>query len=124
MALGPTKCDYGILTLDETHLTQTFVKGCDYLAGVARRSATKKSDYRHRALLRMRPCRPCNCRPANDGNELAPPHSITSSARASSVGAISRSSARAVGRLMINSNLVACTTGRSAGLAPLRMRPA
>ena len=27
-------------------------------------------------------------------------------------------------RLITNSNLVACTTGRSAGLAPLRMRPA
>ena len=27
-------------------------------------------------------------------------------------------------RLITNSNLVACTTGKSAGLAPLRMRPA
>jgi hypothetical protein len=29
----------------------------------------------------------------------------------------------AVCRLMTNSNLVGCTTGRSVGLAPLRMRP-
>jgi hypothetical protein len=32
-------------------------------------------------------------------------------------------SARAVCRLMMNSNLVDCSTGRSAGLAPLRMLP-
>src|SRR5262249_1965152 len=39
-------------------------------------------------------------------HELAALHSITSSARASSVGGISRPIARAVGRLMTNSNLV------------------
>src|SRR5262245_8846075 len=51
-------------------------------------------------------------------------HSITSSARASSVGGTSRPSALAVLRLMINSNLVGWVTGRSAGFSPLRMRPA
>src|SRR5262249_6653755 len=48
-------------------------------------------------------------------------HSITSSARASSVGGTSRPSARAVCMLITNSNLVGCTTGRLAGLAPLRI---
>src|SRR5262245_28523704 len=63
-------------------------------------------------------------RGAKQGDELAAPnHSITSSARASSVGGISRPSALAVARLMTNSNLVGCITGRSDGLAPLRMRP-
>src|SRR5262249_2631333 len=51
-------------------------------------------------------------------------HSITSSARASSVGGTSRPSASAVCKLMINSNLVALITGRSVGLSPLRTRPA
>jgi hypothetical protein len=51
-----------------------------------------------------------------------PPHSITSSARARSVGGIVRPRARAVLRLMTSSNLVGSCTGRSAGLAPLRMR--
>src|SRR3954470_274607 len=46
-------------------------------------------------------------------------HSITSSARASSVGGTSRPSALAVLRFMTNSNFVGCSTGRSAGLAPL-----
>ncbi len=43
-------------------------------------------------------------------------HSITSSARASSVGGMSRPSTLAVATLITNSNLVGCTTGRSAGL--------
>src|SRR4051812_10884712 len=51
-------------------------------------------------------------------------HSITSSAVASSVGGMVRPSILAVWALMTNSNLLACTTGKSAGLAPLRMRPA
>src|SRR5262249_52768362 len=60
---------------------------------------------------------------AEQCDELAPFHSITSSARASSVGGTSRPSAFAVLRLITSSNLVDCTTGRSAGFAPLRMRP-
>src|SRR5499427_9006707 len=52
-----------------------------------------------------------------------PPHSISSSAVASSDGGIVKPSALAVVRLMTRSNLVGCMTGRSAGLAPLRTRP-
>src|SRR5215813_9979438 len=61
-------------------------------------------------------------RAADERDELALVHSITSSAVASSEGGTVRPSARAVGMLMTKSNLVDCTTGRSAGLAPLRMR--
>src|SRR5262245_41743411 len=50
-------------------------------------------------------------------------HSITSSARASNDGGTSMPSAFAVLRLMTNSNLVGCTTGRSPGFSPFRMRP-
>src|SRR5216683_4443181 len=50
-------------------------------------------------------------------------YSITTSASASSFAGMSRRSAFAVLRLMINSNLVGCTTGRSAGFSPLRIRP-
>jgi hypothetical protein len=50
-------------------------------------------------------------------------YSITSSARARSVGDISRPSVLAVLRLITSSNLVDWTTGRSAGLAPLRILP-
>src|SRR6516225_4014035 len=49
-------------------------------------------------------------------------HSITSSARASSVGGTSRPSAFAVLRLMTSSNLVGACTGRLPAFSPLRMR--
>ena len=48
-------------------------------------------------------------------------YSITSSARASSVGGISRPSALAVVRLMTRSNLVGCSTGISPGFVPRRI---
>ncbi len=49
-------------------------------------------------------------------------YSITSSARPSTAGGIVRPRALAVLRLITNSNFVDCSTGMSAGLAPLRMR--
>src|SRR5262245_53071843 len=55
--------------------------------------------------------------------ELPSHHSITSSAVASSVGGTVRPSSRAVWWLMTSSNFVDCTTGKSAGFAPLRTRP-
>jgi hypothetical protein len=48
-------------------------------------------------------------------------YSITSSARESRVGGTVRPSALAVLRLMTSSNLVGCSTGRSPGLAPLKI---
>src|SRR5262249_44552093 len=74
--------------------------------------------------LRARRERPRGCRAAEQCDELAPLHSITSSARASSDDGTVRLSILAVSALMTSSILLACTTGRSAGLAPLRMRPA
>mgnify|MGYP003694098021 CR=1 FL=1 len=50
-------------------------------------------------------------------------YSITSSARASSIGGISRPSVLAVLRLITSSYLVDCITGRSAGLVPFRILP-
>src|ERR1700686_5325730 len=50
-------------------------------------------------------------------------YSITSSARASSVGGAVTPIALAVARLMMSSNLVARATGMSEGFSPLRMRP-
>src|SRR5262249_19556361 len=78
------------------------------------------------ALLRPRRKQP-GSRTAERRDKLAPlyrcNHSITSSASASSLSGIVRPSVFAVFRLMTNSNLVACITGRSAGFSPLRMRP-
>jgi hypothetical protein len=61
--------------------------------------------------------------PADQRDELATAaHSITSSARASSVGGTSRPSARAVLRLMTSSYFVGCCTGKFAVFVPRRMR--
>src|SRR5262245_3756356 len=88
------------------------------------RRGVKERDHRPRRLLRARRERPRGCRAAEQRDELAAPHSITSSARASSVAGTSRPSALAVLRLIKNSNLVAWSTGRSAGFSPLRIRAA
>jgi hypothetical protein len=77
---------------------------------------------RGRDLSRLRRERPRRRATDERDERSAPPHSITSSARASSVGGISRPSALAVCRLMTNSNFVDCSTGRSAGFSPLRIR--
>ena len=78
-------------------------------------------------LLRARRERPRRRRAAEQRDELAAlhccSHSINSSAMASSLSGILRPSAFAVQRLMTNSNLVDCMTGRSAGLAPFRILP-
>ena len=59
---------------------------------------------------------------AEQRDEIAALHSITSSARASSVGDTSRPNALAVLRLMTSSYLVGACTGKSPGFSPLRMR--
>src|SRR6516165_10736808 len=76
-----------------------------------------------RPLLRARRERPRRRCAAEQSNELASFHSITSSANARSFADISRSIALAVLRLRTSSNLVGCTTGRTAGFSPLRTRP-
>src|SRR5262245_56258928 len=91
--------------------------------GIARRLAHEHADPPHAlALLRARRERP-HRRAAEQRDETAALHSITSSAIADTPAGTSRPSALAVLRLITNSNLVGCSTGRSAGLAPFRIRP-
>src|SRR5262249_46834458 len=79
--------------------------------------------HRHPRLLRHCLDRPRGSRAAEQRDELAARHSITSSATLSNDDGTVRPSILAVWALMTNSNLVDWSTGRSAGLAPLRMRP-
>src|SRR5262249_34733059 len=81
-------------------------------------------DQRQRRVLRARRQRQRSRCAAEQRDELAPLHSITSSAMASSLSGIWRPSALAVLRLITSSNLVGCSTGNSAGFAPLRILPA
>src|SRR5262249_9725121 len=91
-----------------------------------RRVRSQEADrWRLGGLLRPRRERPRGSA-AQHRDELAPlhlrGHSITSSARASSVGGTSRPSALAVLRLITSSYFVAACPGRSAVFLPLRMR--
>src|SRR5262249_15042798 len=70
------------------------------------------------ALLRAYREWPCDRNAAHEGNELASPHSITSSAATRSVCGTVRPSALAVLRLITNSYFVGCSTGMSAGFVP------
>src|SRR5262249_4699604 len=73
-------------------------------------------------LLPSRRQRPRRSRAAEQRDERAALHSSNSSARTSKDNGTSIPSVLAVCRLMRNSTLVGCSTGRSAGLVPLRMR--
>src|SRR5262245_33032430 len=121
--MRPTVFDCNVAVLDIAGLGQASLEveertSCRPL----KRRGAKVPNHRHRLL---RPCRDRPRRRATEQrDELASFHSITSSARPDSVGGTSMTSAFAVLRLSTNSNLVDCTTGRSAGFAPLRMRPA
>src|SRR5262249_11434407 len=90
------------------------------------RQIHEHADAPHAIVLRPGRERPRRRRAAEQRDELASlhccGHSTTSSARASSLSGTSRPSALAVFRLMPNSNLTGASTGKSAGLAPFRMR--
>src|SRR6516164_5981315 len=111
--------------IDETGFSKATAH-CDHALGpFSCRHAVQHPDYRHSWLLRPRRKRPRRCCSGEQSDEVTPPHhSITTSAPARSDGGTVSPSALAVIRLMLNSNLVDCTTGRSAGFAPLRIWPA
>src|SRR5262249_43301529 len=125
--VGEAKGEGDIGALDIAEIAHPAAKGPDDVhprgGGERRQQANERLTRR---LLRARRERP-RCRAAKQRDELAsfhlPAHSITSSARASSVGGTVRPSVPAVWALMTSSNLVGCRTGRSAGFSPLRMRP-
>src|SRR5215467_7050901 len=124
-SLRPTILDRHGATLDPAEFAQSLSKGgCPCTPG-RRTARSKEPNDRHLRWL-LRPCRerPRGCRAAEKRDELAPLHSITSSATARSLSGTARPSMRAACALMTSSNLLACTTGRSAGFVPLRMRPA
>src|SRR5262249_24713868 len=107
-----------------------FPQACDQSAGLtdAKQIVRTTGDRRQIAnaahafsLLRAYYGRDQDGRP-NHQHEVAPSHLITSSARIRIDCGTARPIAFAVLRLITNSNLVGCSTGISAGLAPLRMR--
>src|SRR5712691_11636239 len=114
--------DCDVLAVDVAGFLQPLAERGFILVIVTSQPGGEVCDHRHRRLLRMRCERPSHRRAGEQRDELAPLHSITSSARASSVGGTSSPSTLAVLRLITSSYLVAACTGRSAGFSPLSMR--
>src|SRR6516162_6780780 len=122
--IQPMVLDRHVLALDVPGFVEAFTERSGNARGGIGRPNVDEADDRHCRLLRARHQRPRG-RAAEKREELAAlHHSITSSARASSVGGTSMPSAFAVLMLMMSSNLVGCITGKSAGFAPFKMRPA
>src|SRR5262249_34122025 len=122
-SLGPAVLDRDGTALDPAEFAQSLHKRGDPLAGGRVRALAHEPDsLQFPRLLRARRERPRGRRAAEQRDDVAAVHSITSSARASSDGGSSRPSALAVLRLIVSSYLVGCCTGRSAGFAPLRIR--
>src|SRR5262249_35165403 len=111
-----------LLALNVAGFVEAFTECSDEARRGIGRPTADQADDRHCLLLRPRRERPRRHRATKQREEFAPPHSITSSARASTVGGMSSPSALAVLRLSTVSYLVGTCTGRSAGFAPLRMR--
>src|SRR5262249_24948423 len=125
-AAAPTGVDPYIAADDPTRLHECLLEGSDpsLKVRIVRSGRQQHADAPHAlALLGVRRERP-HGRTANERDEVAPLHSITSSARASSVGGISSPSAFAVLRFITNSNFVGSWIGRSPGFSPLSMRAA
>src|SRR5689334_17409585 len=107
--------DCNILPVDISGFSQSPLERCHIIPLVPSCTVIEQAAHRHRALLRVCRERPGGCCTTDEGDELPPFHSITSSARASHVGGRSRPSALAVLRLMARSYLVGACTGSSAG---------
>src|SRR5262249_39728289 len=119
---GPSIFNGHVLTLDETDFLQPLAER-GHIGHWCARCITRPDEADEwDGLLRVHRERPCR-RAAEQRDELAALHSITSSASESKLSEIVTPSAFAVFKLITNSNLTVSTTGRSAGLTPLSTRP-
>ena len=116
----PAEFDRDILALSVAGLGKTLSKCREQASAWFRRAGMQEADYRHLLLLRSCSQR-LRCRGAEQRDELAPPHSITSSAVARSVGGTFTPSDFAVFEFTISSKRVGRSAGKSAGLVPFRI---
>src|SRR5262245_46884968 len=116
--------DLDVLACNEACFPQALAERGRQMRGISERGTADESDHRHRRLLPARRERPRGRCTAEQRDELAALHSITSSASDSTLSENLTPSAFAVLRLITNSNLLDCMTGKSAGVAPLRILPA
>lgn len=117
MSFGVAHLDRKVLSLDPAKVGQALGKRRDHFSAV--RPGEEDADASHAAGLRTSQS---SYRQRSRGQqELAPLHSITRSARTKNDRGILMPSVLAVLRLTTNSNLVGCSIGSSAGVAPLRI---
>src|SRR5580704_10137936 len=120
MALGPAKLDCHVLAVDKAGFLQALAERLGFLGIWG--STVKKPDHRQRRLLRAGGERPRGYRAAKERDELAPSHSITSSARDAKVGDIDKPIAFAALRFITIWYFVGAWIGRSLGFSPWRIR--
>src|SRR5262245_56401529 len=125
VVLCPAVFNCYVLTLDVAGFTQSFAERCQQTRHRLWRIRMDISDDGNGWLPRARRERPKKRRrdrgAADKRDELAALHSITLSARRTRPAGTSCPIALAVFRLITSSNVVGCSTGRSAGFAPLRI---
>src|SRR5262249_43714344 len=120
-AARPTIHDGEVAAFDKSRLLEALPECIEVRRERFGRGAAEKSDQRQRRLRAARRGRPPPPA-AEERDQVAAFHSITPSARTKNVSEIARPSVLAVLTLTMSSNFVGCSIGRSAGLAPLRMR--
>src|SRR5262249_57337493 len=84
LSLRPAIFHDNVAALDPAEFAQSLPEGGDPLAPPRQRGGAQHADGAPLRLLRARRERPRGCRAAEQRDELAPLHSITSSAAASS----------------------------------------
>src|SRR6266568_4703339 len=80
LVLRPAILDRHILALDVAGFTNALPECGQIACTISKRRAAEEPDHRHRRLLRARREWPRGCRAAEECDELAALHSITSSA--------------------------------------------
>src|SRR5262249_57250222 len=85
-AASPTKFNGQVLAFNQATLTQPSAERSQHIHRILWRSAAHKPDHRHRRLLGARREGPGGSASAKQTDELATPHSITSSAATSRPG--------------------------------------
>src|SRR5262249_40058003 len=118
LTVRPAVFDCDVLALDMARLLQPLSKRAQTLHVVLKRCGAEEADHRECRLLRARRQRPRSGRAAEERDEGAPFHSMTSSARSRSVGGIVMPIALAALRFTTSSYLDGCSISRSAGFAP------
>src|SRR5262245_36437820 len=121
LTVRPTVLDRDLPAFDIAAFAQALAECIREPPERAGRGAVEKADHRSSWVLRVSRERPRRRGAAQQRDEGAPLHSITSSARASSVGGTVRPSACAVIKFTTSSNFVGCSTGISAGFVPRRI---